>query len=126
MSDYEFELPLPPSINTYRACVRNRLITSNKGREYFDLVRCRMNDLGLSGEMISQPVVIRLVMHPRTKAKFDCSNYLKAYEDALVKCGFIEDDHWIEYGSIRKGEKIKGGLLKVSVSLIDNDVAEMV
>ena len=114
---YEFTLPMPPSINGYRACVRNRLITSKRGREYFVAVQNAMDELKLSGEMIEQPVIIHLTIHPRTRAKFDVSNYLKAYEDALVKCGFLEDDHWIEYGGIKKGEVIKGGLIKVRVAL---------
>lgn len=121
MSDYAFELPQPPSINGYRACVRNRLITSKRGRDYFVEVDKIMKELNLDNEMIKQEVLISLVIHPRTLAKFDVSNYLKAYEDALVKCGFLEDDHWIEYGSIRKGEKVKGGLLKVKVSLINQE-----
>ena len=119
MSDYEFTLPQPPSINGYRAVARGRLITSKRGRDYFIAVDKIMKDLNLDQEMIEQKVLISLVINPRTLAKFDVSNYLKAYEDALVKCGFLEDDHWIEYGSIRKGEKIKGGLLKVKVDLID-------
>lgn len=82
-----------------------------------------MDSLGLSGEAIDQPVIISLIMHPRTLAKFDVSNYLKAYEDALVKCGFLVDDHWIEYGSIKKGEKVKGGNLVVSVTLRDCDMS---
>ena len=114
---YEFDLPMPPSINGYRACVRNRLITSKRGREYFVAVQDAMDELKLSGEMIEQPVTIHLTIHPRTRAKFDCSNYLKAYEDALVKCGFLEDDHWIEYSGIKKGEVIKGGLLKLKITL---------
>jgi crossover junction endodeoxyribonuclease RusA len=112
---YEFDLPMPPSINGYRACVRNRLITSKRGRDYFVAVKLAMDELKLSGEMIEKPVTIHLTIHPRTRAKFDVSNYLKAYEDSLVKCGFLEDDHWIEYGSIKKGEVIKGGLLKLRI-----------
>ncbi|AUR89855.1 endodeoxyribonuclease [Vibrio phage 1.133.O._10N.222.51.E4] len=118
MSDYEFNLPWPPSINGYRACVRNRLITSRKGREYFEAVRLRMSELNLTGELIEAPVLIHLTMHPPTKRKYDCSNFLKAYEDALVKCEFLEDDHWIEYSGIRKGEKVAGGKLVVKVTLI--------
>ena len=119
MADYEFTLPQPPSINGYRAVARGRLITSKRGRDYFKAVADIMKGLNLDNEMIEQKVLISLVIHPRTLAKFDVSNYLKAYEDALVKCGFLEDDHWIEYGSIRKGEKVKGGLLEVKVSLVD-------
>jgi crossover junction endodeoxyribonuclease RusA len=114
---YEFDLPMPPSINGYRACVRNRLITSKRGRDYFVAVQAAMDELNLSGEMIEKPVSIHLTIHPRTRAKFDVSNYLKAYEDALVKCGFLEDDHWIEYSGIKKGEVIKGGLLKLRISV---------
>ena len=114
-NNYEFTLPYPPSINSLRACVRNRLITSKKGREYFLKVAERMDELSLSGEAIEQEVIVSLVMHPPTLRKYDVSNFLKAYEDALVKCGFLEDDHWVEYGSIKKGEKIKGGRLDVSV-----------
>ena len=114
---YEFELPMPPSINGYRACVRNRLITSKRGRDYLIAVQTAMDELKLSNEMIEKPVMIHLTIHPRTRAKFDVSNYLKAYEDALVKCGFLEDDHWIEYSGIKKGEVIKGGLLKPRISV---------
>lgn len=121
MADYEFTLPLPPTINTYRACVRNRLITSKKGREYFLKVKGVMDEIGLSGEMIDRKILIRLTIHHSRNIKYDVSNYLKAYEDALVKCGFFEDDHWIEYGSIRKGEKKSCGEIKVSVSFIDTD-----
>jgi Holliday junction resolvase RusA-like endonuclease len=119
MADYEFTLPQPPSINGYRAVARGRLITSKRGHEYFSEVANIMKELNLDNEMIEQKVLISLVIYPRTLAKFDVSNYLKAYEDALVKSCFLEDDHWIEYGSKRKGEKVKGGLLKVKVSLID-------
>lgn len=121
MADYEFTLPLPPTINTYRACVRNRLITSKKGREYFVKVRQKMDKLGLSGEMIDGRVLIGITIHHSRNIKYDVSNYLKAYEDALVKCGFIVDDYLIEYSSIRKGEKKPCGEIVVSVELIDTD-----
>ena len=114
---YEFDLPFPPSINSYRACVRNRLITSKKGREYFREVAVIIRQLGLHKENIAQSVVISLVLHPKTLARYDVSNFLKAYEDALVKAGFLEDDHFIEYGSIKKGEKIKGGMLNVTAEI---------
>lgn len=117
--NYEFELPYPPSINSLRACVRNRLITSKRGRDYFKAVSAVMDGLMLSNELISTPMSIHLTIHPPTLRKYDCSNFLKAYEDALVKCGFIEDDHLIDYDGIRKGEKVKGGKLVVKVRVHD-------
>jgi crossover junction endodeoxyribonuclease RusA len=118
MSDYDFELPMPPSINTYRACVRNRLITSKKGRDYFAQVAMFIRKFRLDNENIKQRVMICLTIHPKTNHKYDVSNYLKAYEDALVKCNFLEDDHWIEYGYIKKAPKKQGGGLFVSVDLL--------
>ena len=114
--DYEFDLPFPPSVNTLRASVRGRLITSSDGRKYYKAVADRMAELRLSGEGIAKPVTISLVMHHKMNARYDVSNYLKAYEDALVKCGFLVDDHLIEYASIKKGEKVAGGKLVVKVS----------
>ena len=75
-----------------------------------------MAELGLSGEGIATPVMIILVMHHKMNVRYDVSNYLKSYEDALVKCGFLVDDHLIEYASIKKGEKVAGGKLVVKVS----------
>lgn len=119
MSDYKFDLPYPPSVNTLRACVRNRLITSKRGREYFKEVAAVIEELGLTNEMIANKVIIDLILRPKTNHKYDVSNYLKAYEDALVKCGFLEDDHWIEYGSIRKANKVPGGRLTVKITVLD-------
>ena len=126
MYDYEFEIPWPPTANHFhqpvvmrkgkRVYARN--VTSKEVEAYQKEVKRIMDELGLSGEMIAQPVTISLMMHPKTNHKFDRSNFLKAYEDALVKCGFMEDDHWIDYGYIRKGEKVKGGKLVVKVNKI--------
>lgn len=73
--------------------------------------------MGLAGEGILSPVTISLVMHHKMNVRYDVSNYLKAYEDALVKCGFLVDDHLIEYASIKKGEKVTGGKLVVKVNV---------
>lgn len=115
--DYEFCLPFPPSVNTLRASVRGRLITSSAGRKYYKAVAERMAEMGLAGEGILSPVTISLVMHHKMNVRYDVSNYLKAYEDALVKCGFLVDDHLIEYASIKKGEKVTGGKLVVKVNV---------
>ena len=113
--EYEFDLPFPPSVNTLRASVRGRLITSSAGRKYYRAVAERMAEIGLAGEGVTSTVTISLVMHHKINVRYDVSNYLKAYEDALVKCGFIVDDHLIEYAGIKKGYKVAGGKLVVKV-----------
>lgn len=116
---YDLELPWPPSLNNYRSCVRGRLMTVAAGRTYFDLVAWIIKKKRLHTLEIAQPVLITLTMHPPSKRSFDCSNFLKAYEDALVKAGFLEDDHWIEYDGIKKGEPVKNGLLKVHLEVLE-------
>ncbi|AHJ87866.1 RusA-like Holliday junction resolvase [Vibrio phage PVA1] len=125
MKTYEFTLPWPPTSNHFHQPVVMRKgrkvyarnVTSKDVKKYQKEVKRIMDELGLSGEMISQDVVVSITMHPKTNHKFDRSNFLKAYEDALVKCGFFEDDHWIDYGYIRKGEKVAGGKLVIKVEV---------
>lgn len=120
--DYEFEMPWPPSVNSLRACVRGRMITTKRGRDYFNIAIKHLDSIGLSGEGLSGVVRIGLDLHPPTNRKYDCSNMLKAYEDALVKSGFIIDDSQIEYMWIRKCEKKDCGKISISVCLSDIDI----
>ena len=52
MSDYEFELPWPPSVNGYWRTFRNRQIISKRGREYRANALKDMQSLGLIEEII--------------------------------------------------------------------------
>lgn len=120
---FNFELPLPPTTNHFHVPVRmgkhTRLVTSGEVKKYQRQVKRILDDLFLSNRMITDDIEICLTIHPKHNRRFDCSNYLKAYEDALEKCGFIENDSQISYGYIKKGEPIKGGLLKVIAKVIN-------
>lgn len=117
---YEFELPFPPSLNTYRACVRNRLITSKKGREYKkEVVQC-MKDLGLEGEGLVCRLNVSIILYPPCKRKRDLDNYNKALLDGISESGFWEDDSQIDTLKIVRGEKVKGG--KVRILVLENDI----
>jgi crossover junction endodeoxyribonuclease RusA len=116
MSDYEFTLPFPPSINTLRACVRGRMITSKKGREYFEDVAADIGGLGLYWKQIDRPVSVSITLNPPTLRKFDVDNYAKAILDSLTKCGFWLDDDQVHRLTLIKGEKIKGGNAIVSIN----------
>jgi len=122
---YKFSLPWPPTVNHFHIPIRlgkhARCIKSPDVKKYQIEVARVMAELGLSGLMITEKVLISLVLHPKTNHKYDCSNFLKAYEDGLEKCGFIENDCQIEYSSIRKGEKVKGGRLDIIVRLNEKD-----
>ncbi|AUR98963.1 endodeoxyribonuclease, partial [Vibrio phage 1.259.O._10N.286.48.F4] len=61
--------------------------------------------MGLHRVLINEPVRFGVTFHPKTSARYDVSNFLKAFEDGLQMAGFLVDDHWIEYDFINKGEK---------------------
>jgi crossover junction endodeoxyribonuclease RusA len=119
MADYEFTLPYPPSVNGYWRAFRGRQIISKRGRDYRKHAIEVMNDLGLNDELISERMHLSVVIHPPTLRKYDIDNWCKAPFDALTHAKFWIDDEQIDSLLIKKGEKVKGGLLKVKVDLID-------
>ncbi|CAH9012564.1 putative endodeoxyribonuclease, partial [Vibrio phage 236O40-1] len=116
---YSLELPWPPTVNHYHQpvvrggkaiCIKNSKVEIYQ-REVIVLLR----KLGLHKEKIDKPVLFFVRMHPKTKGIYDKSNFLKAFEDALVMGGFLKDDHLISYSGIYGGEPVKGGLIELEV-----------
>ena len=116
MSDYEFELPWPPSVNGYWRTFRNRQIISKRGREYRAEAMKEMQRLGLIDEALTERLQVHLTLHPPTLRKYDIDNFCKATFDALSHARFWEDDEQIDSLSIRKTEKIKGGKIIIRVT----------
>jgi len=119
MSDYEFELPYPPSVNGYWRAFRGRQIISKRGREYRKHAIEVMKELNLAGEIIAERMHLSVIIHPPTLRKYDIDNWCKAPFDALTHAEFWLDDEQVDSLSIKKGEKVKGGLIKIRVTLLD-------
>lgn len=66
-----------------------------------------IRSMQLHREQIAQPVIVGLTFYKQDNRRYDVSNFIKVLEDGLVKSGFLEDDHWIEFSHIRKGEPDK-------------------
>ena len=45
----------------------------------------------------------------------DIDNYLKATIDSLVKCGLCVDDEQFDELIVKRGDVVKGGLIKITV-----------
>ncbi len=116
MSDYEFTLPWPPSVNSMRTVARNRIITTSKGRDYHAAVHKLMNELNMSGENIEDRLHVSMILNPPTLRKYDIDNRCKAVFDALSQCAFWLDDEQIDSLSIKKGVKVKGGSIVIRVT----------
>ena len=121
MSDYKFTLPFPPSLNGLRACVRNRLITSKKGRDYFKKVSDIMDELDLSGELLDGNLSVSIILNPPTLRRYDVDNYSKSILDSLSKVEFWFDDEQVHTLTITKGEKVKGGNVILSINKIGEE-----
>ena len=115
--DYEFDLPYPPSVNGYWRAFRGRQIISKRGREYRVNAMEALGGLGLYGEGVTGRLHVSVVIHPPTLRKYDIDNWCKAPFDALTHAGFWGDDEQVDSLNIKKGEKIKGGLIKLKVSI---------
>lgn len=101
-------LPLPPTINTYYATVRNRRILSADGRAFKKFVSdyCLFNKVTKFGDA---RICLSMVVHLGDRRRSDINNRIKALEDALVQAGVMNDDSQIDETHNKRGEIIKGG-----------------
>jgi crossover junction endodeoxyribonuclease RusA len=110
------ELPYPPSVNSYWRANGHRRYISKEGVAFTNevLLIVKTQKPKTFGD---KQVAISVMIHPRSKRKFDLDNTLKAILDALMKAGMYDDDSQIEYIEIARGEAVDGG--KAVVHLYD-------
>lgn len=106
------EIPLiPPSVNTYwRSNGKRRFVTPTGVKFKKDMgywVKPVLSDKRLKAE---------ITFHFATKRLCDIDNYLKATLDALVQNGLCLDDEQFDELHVKRGEIIKGGLIKIKVT----------
>ena len=114
--NYEFEMPWPPSVGSCWRVFRNRLILSKRGREYRKEAIDRLKDLGLYQELLDCNLSVSMVLNPPTLRRYDIDNFNKALFDSLSHGEFWVDDEQVVSLKIRKGEKVKGGNVKLIVT----------
>ena len=102
------ELPYPPSVNTYWRANGHRRYISPEGVKFSKEVDVIVKSSGYKsfGDKL---VAMSVMIHPRSKRKFDLDNTLKAILDALMKAGMYDDDSQIEYIEIARGEQVDKG-----------------
>ena len=110
------DLPYPPSVNTYWRSNGKRRYISPAGVKFTEEVSLIVK-MQKPKTFADKQVAISVMIHPRSKRKFDLDNTLKAILDALMKAGMYDDDSQIEYIEIARGEQIDGG--KAVVYLYD-------
>lgn len=101
-------LPLPPSVNSYRTIFRGRMGISKAGRAFKEqvsdyVVEYKIPKLGKSR------LQFEVTLYPKDKRKQDIDNRIKALWDALAEAGVFDDDEQIDVLIVHRGEIKKGG-----------------
>jgi len=113
-----FDLPLPPSMNTYWRNFRGRTILSKAGRQFkSDVSECvidqKVPKLGISR------LKVLIYLHPKDRRKIDLDNRLKACLDAMQDAGVFDDDEQIDHLTIQRATIKSGGGVTVAIQVID-------
>ncbi|WP_410487301.1 RusA family crossover junction endodeoxyribonuclease [Acinetobacter lwoffii] len=107
----DFNLPaIPPSVNHYWKKSGRGFKLSDEARDFHDLVSMLVPPTRTAARL-----KLEVTFHFPNRLRRDIDNYLKATIDSLVKCEFCVDDEQFDELIVRRGNVVKGGLLKIKV-----------
>lgn len=101
---------IPPSVNHYWEKSGRGFKLSNKARDFHDVVSILVPQLNTAARL-----KLDVTFHFPNRLRRDIDNYLKATIDSLVKCGLCVDDEQFDELIVRRGEVVRGGLIKIKV-----------
>ena len=113
-------LPLPPSVNSYRTIFRNRMGISKAGKEF----KAQVSDYVVEykvPKLGAARLEMKVVIYPRDRRRQDISNRIKILEDSLVDAGVFDDDSQIDILFIERGEIKKGGGCLVLLEVLEDN-----
>jgi crossover junction endodeoxyribonuclease RusA len=111
-------LPLPPSVNSYRTIFRNRMGISKAGKEF----KAQVSDYVMEyrvPKLGKARLEMQVILYPRDRRKQDIDNRIKALWDALGDAGVFDDDEQIDILMVSRGEIKKGGGCLVIIQEIE-------
>jgi crossover junction endodeoxyribonuclease RusA len=111
-------LPLPPSVNSYRTIFRGRMGISKAGRAFKEQVSDYVAEYRVP-KLGTARLEMKVTVYPRDRRKQDIDNRIKALWDALSDAGVFDDDEQIDILHIDRGEIKKGGGVLVMIEILD-------
>ena len=115
-----YELPYPPSVNNYWHTSGKRRYISPAGKKFTEEVAVNVYEQGYK-RFGDKSLGISVMIHPRSKRRFDLDNTLKAILDALMKATVYDDDSQFEYIEIARGEARDGGAAVVHIYELEKE-----
>jgi len=109
-----FDLPWPPSLNSYYRHVGPRVLISRAGRRYRMMCVSRLGGL----KKLSGAVSLFLECYPPDRRRRDLDNLLKCLQDSITAAGVLEDDSQIRRLGMEMQEPVEGGLVHVRLETI--------
>ncbi len=113
----ELELPYPPTINNYWRSYRGRVVISEDGRKFRQLV-CMILARKKVQPLLG-PFDISIKTFPPDSRRRDIDNVLKALLDALQHGGAYHDDYQIARLSIERQKTVPGGKTLIQLQQAD-------
>jgi len=111
-------LPLPPSVNTYRTIFRGRMGISKAGRAFKEQVSDYVAEYRVP-KLGAARLEMKVVLHPKDRRKQDIDNRIKALWDALADAGVFDNDEQIDILLVERGVIKKGGGCLVIIEILD-------
>ncbi|MHA3051850.1 RusA family crossover junction endodeoxyribonuclease [Acinetobacter sp. ANC 4640] len=105
---------IPPSVNHYWITSGKRRFLSDRARDFHDLVR-----FIVPAHQTKERLKLEVTFHFPDRQCRDIDNYLKATIDSLVKCGLCVDDEQFDVLVVKRGNIVKGGLIRLIVSELE-------
>lgn len=100
----------PPSVNHYWVKSGKRFVLSDKAKAFHMIIKALIPPLQTEARL-----KLEVTFHFPNYQTRDIDNYLKATIDSLVKCGLCVDDEQFDELVVKRGEVVKGGLIKLKV-----------
>ncbi len=110
-------LPFPPSVNHYWRHYRGRTVISQEGQAYRTAVCALLAGGGPRKPPSGGRIALCMDAFPPDRRRRDLDNLQKAVLDALEHAGLYEDDSQIDLLVTRRGDRVSGGKLHVSIDL---------
>jgi crossover junction endodeoxyribonuclease RusA len=109
-------LPWPPSINHAKHFWRGRVVTSKAAVAYRKAVAEEVLQNHRAKSLGSARLEVHIQAFPPDRHRRDLDNIQKVLLDALQAAGLFDDDEQIDYLSILRAPRLKGGMLNVQIS----------